>query len=113
VRTPKQVVTKNIAIAGKHAARTAWREGLQKRTLHPVDRLATASPHADTPLPEEFHSLMYCDELSCAGAMEMIRVQLPSAMVARPAGLMQSGDAVYADVLVGADGIARGIRIVE
>ena len=56
---------------------------------------------------------MYCDELSCDGGMEVVRVQLPSL----PAGLMPVPTAgnrvVTADVLVGADGFARGIRIVH
>lgn len=60
-----------------------------------------------------FRSLMYCDELSCDGGMEVVRVQLPS----RSAGFMPAsadGDRVVtADVLVGADGFARGIRIVH
>jgi hypothetical protein len=58
---------------------------------------------------EDFQSLMYCDELSCVGGMEVIRVQVPS-FVADP---VAGRSVVYADVLVGADGIARGIRIVE
>jgi hypothetical protein len=66
----------------------------------------------DNLLPVGFHSLMYCDELSCSGAMEMIRVQLPSsADLTSPSARMNH--VVFADVLVGSDGIARGIRIVE
>jgi hypothetical protein len=43
------------------------------------------------------------------GGLEVIRVQ-----VAAPAADPAAGKGVvYADVLVGADGIARGIRIVE
>ena len=57
---------------------------------------------------------MYCDELSCVGAMEMIRVQLPSSRVAglTPASTLPNG-VIFADVLVGPDGIARSIRIEE
>ena len=55
---------------------------------------------------------MYCDELSCDGGMEVVRVQLPSSA----AGFMPvptvGNRVVTADVLVGADGFARGIRIV-
>lgn len=62
-------------------------------------------------LPEDFRRLMYCDALSCAQDMDMIRVQLPSTFVVRPGrGLSQPGGLVNADVLVGPDGIARGIR---
>lgn len=69
---------------------------------------------AVAPIPDDFRGLMYCDELSCDGAMDMIRVQLPSSVVARPGSAFTSGGGpVYAEVLVGPDGIARGIRIEE
>lgn len=72
---------------------------------------ALASAQVVRSLPEGFRSLMYCDELSCAQDMDMIRVQLPSAFVMRSGrSLPQPGGLVNADVLVGPDGIARGIR---
>lgn len=72
----------------------------------------TAASVAD-PLPVEFRSLMYCDALSCGGPMQMIRVQLPPSAAGLARGWAQSNQVVYADVLVGSDGIARGIRIVQ
>jgi hypothetical protein len=67
----------------------------------------------DSPATEDFRSLMYCDALSCGGAMQLIRVQLPSSAAAfEPAAAPPYG-AIYADVLVGSDGIARGIRVVQ
>lgn len=70
-----------------------------------------SEPH----LPQEaFRSLMYCDELSCSDAMEMIRLQLPASYVTRPMpASVPANGVVTADVLVGPDGIARGIRIEE
>ena len=65
-----------------------------------------------SPSPD-FRSLMYCDELSCGGVMELIRVQLPSGGVVPGSASTAAGGTVIADVLVGPDGIARGIRIVE
>jgi hypothetical protein len=60
-----------------------------------------------------FRSLMYCDELSCSGAMLVIRVELPPyAAPFVPASAAGTGP-IVADVLVGPDGIARGIRVVE
>lgn len=75
----------------------------------------TPAPGVVTPdaLPASFRGLMYCDALSCGGTMEVIRVQLPASAVALAPRSVSSGDAVFADVLVGPDGIARGIRIVE
>jgi len=77
-----------------------------------------AIPAVPVALPENwsslgFQGLMYCDQLSCPGAMDVIRVQLPSAAVAFGQTSSKASDFVYADVLVGPDGIARGIRVVE
>jgi hypothetical protein len=56
---------------------------------------------------------MYCDALSCGGTLQLIRVQLSSSAAAfEPAAASPEG-AIYADVLVGSDGIARGIRVVR
>jgi hypothetical protein len=61
-----------------------------------------------------FQNLMYCDALSCSGAMEVIRMQLPAGAMSRDPAMMQQRDGiVLADVLVGSDGIARAIRIVN
>ena len=79
-------------------------------------RRSRPAPSAAIPggrFPAGFRSLMYCDELSCAEAMQMIRVQLPSATAVFLPSSAQTDGAVFADVLVGADGIARGIRIVD
>ena len=58
-----------------------------------------------------FQGLMYCDQLSCPDTMDVIRVQLPSPRFS--SGPPEASEFVYADVLVGSDGIARGIRVVE
>lgn len=85
-----------------------------KHSRRGIARPALASNQHSDPVPDRFRSLMYCDELACAAPMDVIRVQLPSDFVARPArGLVSTGTAVTADVLIGPDGIARGIRIVE
>lgn len=65
------------------------------------------------PLPPGFRSLMYCDVLSCGGTMEVIRVQLPPSAVTFAPVSGSGGGSVFADVLVGPDGIARAIRVVE
>ena len=82
------------------------------RRLHRVRPSSQATAN-DNPLAADFRSLMYCDELSCGGDLEWIRVQLPAAAAAYSAERTPANGVVYADVLVGADGIARGIRIVE
>lgn len=85
-----------------------------KGTRHAAKRVSASlsSSNLSTRMPDGFRSLMYCDELSCGGAMDVLRIQLPPSAI----GLMTaepSGNVVSADVLVGADGIARGIRIVR
>ena len=81
---------------------------------HHASRPAEAPVRVARSLPEGFRSLMYCDALSCPDAMDMIRVQLPaSAMPRQLPGFVQTSGSVTADVLVGPDGIARGIRFEE
>lgn len=76
-------------------------------------RPARSEKVVESPALADFRSLMYCDELSCGGAMQLIRVQLASSAVAfAPAGAT-TNDVIYADVVVGPDGIARGIRVIE
>jgi len=77
-------------------------------------RPAGTSVRAARSLPDGFRSLMYCDALSCPEDMDVIRVQLPSAAMPRQAsGFIQPVRSITADVLVGPDGIARGIRFEE
>ena len=64
-------------------------------------------------LPTSFEGLMYCDQISCPGALEVIRVQLSAPAWRGKPGLERTNDIVFADVLVGPDGIARGIRVVQ
>ena len=76
--------------------------------------LVSAPLRAAGSLPDGFRSLMFCDALSCPESMEMIRVQLPNTAMAGPvSGFMHTRRPVTADVLVGPDGIARGIRFEE
>lgn len=81
----------------------------------PVRRNKTQTPLArrDEPLPAAFQNLMYCDQISCSGAMEVIRVQLNGSRLLPAQRMPGNGGAVFADILVGPDGIARGIRVEE
>lgn len=85
-----------------------------KRSHPAMGRRSALRPPTTLTLPlPNFRSLMYCDELSCGGVMDVIRVQLPSAGIGLEPASTGGGSTVIADVLVGPDGIARGIRIVE
>ena len=88
------------------------RRSVSPMRKHSVPYDAHLAAATVAPLPDDFRGLIYCDELSCSGAMDMIRVQLPSSMIARPTSAFRATSSpVFADVLIGADGIARGIRI--
>ena len=114
------IMVKTIAPPQMQAPPTAQREA----TVSPKPPVATEASMKGAPepvrkrtavasrgpLPPGFASLMYCDEMTCTGSLEVIRVELPP-----PAGQAQDPEAapVMAEVLVGADGIARGIRIIQ
>ena len=73
--------------------------------------ISTAEPEAR--LPTGFHGLMYGDQFSCPGAMDVIRLELPPPVLGMTPASAGAQGLVSADVLVGADGIARGIRVVQ
>jgi hypothetical protein len=84
---------------------TAHKQVIKKSSPPP------AISHDQSSFPSGFSSLMYCDQLSCAGDMEIVRVQLSPAMLGLPAIRTDAPGTIVADVLVGPDGIARGIRL--
>jgi len=102
-------------MATKHSHAAPLRtSALGSRKSLPARRPSLMAGRDLSSLPDGFRSLMYCDALSCAGEMDMIRVQLPfSAMPRQASGSIQPVRSVTADVLVGSDGIARGIRFEE
>ena len=104
--------------ATKAISRTAEPGSVPKKP----NSIAKSAKHATPAIPvarseswssTDFQGLMYCDQLSCPEAMDVIRVQLPSAALGIGPTSSNANDFVYADVLVGPDGIARGIRVVE
>lgn len=76
-------------------------------------RPARSAQAVESPALADFRGLMYCDELSCGGAMQLIRVQLASSTLPIAPTGRTTNQVIYADVLVGPDGIARGIRVIE
>ena len=82
----------------------------KRMTSAPV---AAASAVQRGSFPAGFASLMYCDQLSCGEPMEIIRMQLPVSVAGGPSASRRTDSVVYADVLIGSDGVARGIRMVE
>jgi hypothetical protein len=76
-------------------------------------KLSLSTAQTGDTLPPGFRSLMYCDPLSCSGTMEVFRMRLPASAVTRGWATPQPDGTVVADVLVGPDGVARAIRIVN
>lgn len=74
---------------------------------------ASSVVEQDTAFPTRFQGLMYCDQLSCLDPLDVIRVQLPSPVLGVTPFSTPATNVVSADVLVGPDGIARGIRVIE
>lgn len=108
---PKSVTAENQEMAGSQKpARNHAKSvrALAKRTKH----LAPVVEQ-DPLFPTRFQSLMYCDQFSCPGAMDVIHLRLPGPVLGVTSASAHANGPVSADVLVGPDGIARGIRVVE
>ena len=80
----------------------------------------TQSPIAESPIaqspiaqsPDEFLPLMPITAQELAGSFQIVRVQMPRASLgALRSALEQPNELVEADVLLGEDGMARGIRL--
>jgi hypothetical protein len=117
VSTERRSVMAPVPVAPANSQSAAL-EPVRKKPNSIVRSAKHAPPAIPGASPENwsssgFQGLMYCDPLSCPGAMDVIRVQLSSAAVAFGPTSSKGSDFVYADVLVGPDGIARGIRVVE
>ena len=54
---------------------------------------------------------MLCDPLICSGDEQVIRMELPATGSASADG--STGQTVLADVVIGEDGLVRGMRIVN
>lgn len=109
-RLPK---TASAGITEGITEKTGWQG--ERAAVHRGRRQPAVVSVARTvgPQPDGFSSLMYCDPLSCPDAMEIIRVQLPTSGTGLESSPASASGIVMADVIVGSDGIARGIRIVE
>jgi hypothetical protein len=119
-RTPQPTMVPGVQVGAQNSPPAAVKPARHSRgprgtaRSYSDRRLASAPVRAARVLPDGFRSLMYCDALSCPEAMDMIRVQLPTtAMPGQVSGFIHPSRSVTADVLVGPDGIARGIRFEE
>lgn len=114
IKSAQGVIAPQPTLPANTAARVqAATHQTMRNSLRPPKLSGTAAAAADSSLPDGFRSLMYCDEISCGGTMEIIRMRLPASGADDAPPSTETNGTVLADVLVGADGIARGIRIVQ
>lgn len=126
-RDESPVATVDQAPAPKPSVVLAPRKS--QRRLKPSIRLSRANvakrsqkslPPAVSPATQEvvthFVSLGYGNTLDLQDGGQMVRVQLPRSALARfglPMNMNRADERITADVLVGADGVARAIRFVQ
>ncbi|MDR3765315.1 MAG: hypothetical protein P4M01_14600 [Acidobacteriota bacterium] len=58
-----------------------------------------------------YSNLMYCDPVACSGPMQVVHIKVPVGEVKPNVGQSVGNTFVNADVVVGADGVARAIRV--
>jgi hypothetical protein len=91
----------------------ATQPNVAKRSLKSLPR---ATPPATQEVVTHFVSLGYGSALDLQDGAQMIRVELPRSALARfglPMNMDRADERITADVLVGADGLARAIRFVQ
>jgi len=103
----------SAAISGKPRTIRMGRARQTARTLAKRRNYAPETAAEPTLLAPEFQGLMYCDQLSCAGAMDVIRVRVTAGSLRRSSTSLPASALVAADILVGPDGVARGIRVAK
>ena len=96
------------------SSQLAKRAGAEPAIVEPA---ATVATNAETrEIATEFVSLGYGSALDLQDGGQLVRVELPRSALARfglPVNMNRVDEKVKADVLVGADGLARAIRFVQ
>jgi hypothetical protein len=95
------------ALLAAVAAGVGW--VVVERGAAPPPGLAAATPTAATPAALAFQPLVNSPGFSPTSAYSVVRVRIPLASFALVPGSEQEGT-IEADLLVGEDGLARGIR---
>jgi hypothetical protein len=74
---------------------------------------AKTVPHSRQRVAEtanDFYPMVMCDSITCAGPAVTVRVELPASSFS---GRHKNGSTVMADLLVGEDGVVRGVRLLQ
>jgi hypothetical protein len=77
-----------------------------------VKRSSRSSEAAQPPseAANDFYPMVMCDSITCAGPAVTVRVELPASQFS---SRQSSGRKVMADLLVGEDGLVRGVRLLQ
>ena len=97
----------------KHSTTPATRLNVAKRATEPS---LSATTHETKEITTAFVPLGYGSALDLQDGGQMVRVELPRSALARfglPMNMNRANEKIKADVLVGADGLARAIRFVQ
>lgn len=81
----------------------ATRVAQHRESSHRPSSVSPPSPRND------FYPVVMCDSVTCAGPALTVRVQLPRS----PLSTRSSNTPVTADLLVGEDGLVRGVRLLQ
>lgn len=89
--------------------------GVLATLRHQAPAPAPPAVEVESASPEEFAPLVYGEPLEGADALHLTRVRVPRSALASFGwrGSVDDGPPVDAEVLVGQDGVARGIRFVS
>jgi hypothetical protein len=104
-------VTRNLR---KHSPPSAATVSLAKRAA--TEPSGSAMTHESKEITTAFVPLGYGSALDLQDGGQMVRVELPRSALARfglPMNMNRSDEKIKADILVGADGLARAIRFVQ
>ena len=97
----------------KHSTTPAPKLNVAKRATEPS---LSATTHEIKEITTAFVPLGYGSALDLQDGGQMVRVELPRSALARfglPMNMNRANEKIKADVLVGADGLARAIRFVQ
>jgi hypothetical protein len=108
-QTPNQIREKDVIVSVNRKPQ------LKPRRNSPIRRALTPPINQTTEIATDFIPLTYGDPDVGSGA-QMVRVELPRSAMASfglPVNMDRADQRVKADVLLGADGLARAIRFVQ
>ena len=81
-----------------------------KKNLPKVRAAASRQSSEAVETANDFYPTVMCDSITCAGPAVTVRVELPASPLS---ARRSNGGRVMADLLVGEDGLVRGVRLLQ